>query len=231
MNIYATLGVTNAKLTPNDRSTSFNVDGRLAMANSTITLNYGTEFAGRATIFQMFDLNMKNDFAFWNVSVVCQDRAAFWHCSIICNENNSRQFITFDESCGNITSECSNNCEFIESIDDIDSDTITIVNEITDLVNHYKSLYEYECGDGSNNSVYFDIGYPLYGESFIINDKYQRYKLYIMLFCWCCVVACVIFLWISFVEQFSASQFARRNYDSVWCLYFFLFFCCGLCCV
>ena len=175
--IVGPFAVVNAEVTSSDRYSTFDFEGRLAMVNSTIILNYANERYGRVGIRQVFTLYIQSDYALWNVSVVCQDRGYEFNCDFWCTDNGSPQFVTIDPSCGNLTGRCRNNCTFIDSIDDIDSETISIVNDISDLMNNYELLYEYQCSDdstGSNNSLYFDVGYPLYGESFIANDEYQR---------------------------------------------------------
>ena len=142
--------------------------GTLAVANGVIYVN-GTDFT----------LNMMSNYSVYNVTIICiydrefefpSDRA----CSMTCNETNSNQFVIIDDSC-NCTID--SNCNVENNTNYINNDTIAQINEIFSVINEFEQLYDIECGknnisnsNSSNNSLTFDIGYPVFGETFINSD-------------------------------------------------------------
>ena len=63
----------------------------------------------------------------------------------------------------------------------MDNDSMVWINRMEEeVLNSFSSLYELECGsndynynyDNNSNNFLYDIGYPLYGDEFISNDKY-----------------------------------------------------------
>ena len=139
-----------------------NVIGTVAVANGTIYIS-GWDWV----------LNLISDYSVYNTTFVCDKIAPeIWlypySCDITCAETNSSQFFTIDKSCENCTIDKS--CNIIENVNDIDNVTRGKVDQIFILVNEFEQTYDNECN--RNDSMTFDIGYPKYGELFIVNDYY-----------------------------------------------------------
>ena len=118
---------------------------------------------------------MMSNYSVYNVTIICLNEYQFSSdhpCTITCNETNSYQFVIIDDSCGNCTID--SNCNLENNTKYIDNNTIAKIGDILNVVNEFEQLYDIECDGNSNtsnnNSLIFDIGYPVYGETFIINS-------------------------------------------------------------
>ena len=135
--------------------------GTLAVSNDTIYVHSST---------QTFILAMMTEYSVFNVTIVCKHPHTYGPtiCNIVCNETNSNQFVIIDDTCSN----CSiYRCNLIDSIDDVENTTRDKINKINSLMNEFDQLYDNECN--GNDSMLFDIGYPMYGESFIVSYDYR----------------------------------------------------------
>ena len=148
---------------------------QLALANDVVSL------AAYPESYPYLGLTMKSDFSLWNVTITCNQgnisNNTYFSCDMECTNENSTQFIIIDDSCGGSLQQCNidNNCSIVEKIDDIDSETIETVQTVIDLIKEFETVYGMECSDNitTNDALIFDVGYPLYGESFITNEKYR----------------------------------------------------------
>ena len=111
-------------------------------------------------------------FAFYNTTLHC-DNIILIECNIHCNTNNSRQFLIIDNSCN----ECliDTNCTIIDSLsikkNKIDHISFSLINQIIGLIDQFAFIYQLECNN--NYSQTYDIGYPLYFDTNIININYS----------------------------------------------------------
>ena len=121
-------------------------------------------------------ISAASDYSLWNVTFKC-NYALNSYSRITCTEDNSNQFFIVDESCGYILN---TKCNIINSTATIDNNTIQAMDTIIDIIDQFMKEYESECNTNNysgysntdNMNMILDIGYPLYGESFIVNSEY-----------------------------------------------------------
>ena len=110
------------------------------------------------------NIDIKSDYSLFNVSL---NSCPSIGCDIQCSKSNSPQFVTLFDNCNN----CTTNCLFINDTAYINHDAMKSIEITTNILNQFESIYNYHCVENLNNSMIFDIGYPLYGESIIINNQ------------------------------------------------------------
>ena len=146
-------------------------EGSLAVSNTSI--NIDTEH---------LLIKLKSDHTFYNVTINCQYELK--NCTIICDDYNTHEFILISSKCGSGDNSCkiASWCVIENDISQIDNDSIVWINRMEEVLNSFETLYALECGsndsnynynyDNNSNTFIYDIGYPLYGDEFISNDKY-----------------------------------------------------------
>ena len=134
------------------------VIGTLAVANGILYISSND-----------WTLNLVSDYSLYNITIVCNETNVDV-CEIICAEGNSSQFVIIDDSCVHCTIQA---CTMIHNGSDIHNDIRSNFDQIFTIVDEFEQLYVNAC-DTINNSMTFDIGYPLYGGLFIINDDYRN---------------------------------------------------------
>ena len=154
---------------------SIAVYGILALVNDTI---YDWN---NSTDNNQLAVELYQDYAFVNVTFMCS--TPIDSCRIECKDYvlNNTQYIIIDDSCGsNCFYSYAFNCQNVESFDQIDNESLSMIDTISNILKRFETIYESECNynfdDMDSTYTYenllFDIGYPLYGESFIINNYY-----------------------------------------------------------
>ena len=148
----------------NDEEYNWNLQTQLSVANEVVFFGYESTF---------LRIIASSDYSLWNVTIECNYVLSSWS-SITCTQDYSNQFFVVDESCGDIVNI---NCNIINSTSSIDNHTIEVMDTITDIIDQFMKKYESECNNNntanSNTSMFLDIGYPIYGESFIVNNEYR----------------------------------------------------------
>ena len=148
------------------------IDGPLSVANQTISFEIENINSLYVVMF------LKDEFTLYNVTLTDNgygSQISLLNCQIYCDFDNTTQYIIFD----GIFQQCyAYNCTFIDNPDKIPSKSIISINQITSILDEFELIYETECSDNenandsSNSNMIFDIGYPLYGESSIVNNDY-----------------------------------------------------------
>ena len=126
------------------------VEGTFAITNTTILLTNVS-----------LDIVADSAYALNNITLVCSnDSIANCDVTISSNYKQSVNFI-------NVT--CINECG--DSMTNVDNETITRIKLLTQLIDEFEFDYLQQCSSNTNNTMIFDIGYPLYGELSIINNN------------------------------------------------------------
>ena len=121
-------------------------------------------------------------FAGYNTTIDCSrltndySSAANGFVDIECFDHDFPQFFRFEPNCldnDTIFLTIWDECNWVDSEDDLDDDVVDLAHQLTDLFNDLDTIME-QCDEDAatwNYSLVFDIGYPIYSELELINLK------------------------------------------------------------
>ena len=140
------------------------VEGTVCLRNTIIGIHNASH---PWNIFVMAD----SAYAFNNVTFVCFNESYICNVSVTISSYYIQSINFVNVTCIDNSENGIDMCNSNNSITNADKETKTRIELLTQLIDEFEFEYSQQCSNTSNNTMYFDFGYPLYGDLAISNNN------------------------------------------------------------
>ena len=116
-------------------------------------------------------INSQQFYSLFNATIHLRSTNTVGEIQVHCDEYNPQNFkVSIDANSSSANLNFSQNCNIIHSIDEIDNRTLSMIQELSNLVDLITVGHEDWNGTNNDSDLVFDIGYSIYAETSIANE-------------------------------------------------------------